>query len=47
VAKFGATPEDRIRLKVEIAVPEEYPAGAQGTNVTSMDERRSRVSKSG
>lgn len=29
VAKFGATPEDRARLRVQIAEPESSPAGAE------------------
>lgn len=42
VAKFGATPEDRARLKFDIEVPEQYPAGTHGnaTNVTRLDDRR-------
>jgi len=28
MAKFGATPEDRLRLKLEVEVPENYAAGA-------------------
>jgi len=44
VAKFGATPEDRARLKFDIEVDERFPAGDRGnpTNVTRMDERRTR-----
>ena len=43
-AKFGATPEDRARLKFEIEVPEQYPVGDSGNdgNVTRLDERRDR-----
>jgi len=42
VAKFGATPEDRARLKFDIEVPEEYPAGTAGNagNVTQLNTRR-------
>lgn len=42
VAKFGATPEDRARLKFEIEVPELYPAGNKGNegNVTQLSNRR-------
>lgn len=42
VAKFGATPEDRARLKFEIEVPELYPAGTAGHdgNVTQLNTRR-------
>jgi len=44
VAKFGATPEDRMRLKVEVEIPEEFPAGnAVGTNVTSIRDRRDKI----
>ena len=40
-AKFGATPEDRMRLKFEIAVDETFPVGATGTNgAPSTLERR-------
>lgn len=44
VAKFGATPEDRARLKFDIEVPEQYPVGHGGddVNVTRMDDRRNR-----
>jgi hypothetical protein len=44
-AKFGATPEDRLRLKLEVEVPEDvYPVGTPkgGANVTRMDDHRSR-----
>lgn len=45
VAAFGATPADRLRLRLEIEVPEEYPVGNAGTgNVTSIDDRRKRIS---
>ena len=45
VAAFGATPADRLRLRLEIDVPEEYPVGnADGTNVTSIGDRRRRLS---
>ena len=44
VAKFGATPEDRLRIKLEVEIPEDFPVGDSGnpTNVTSID-RRSRL----
>lgn len=44
-AKFGATPEDRARLKYEIEVPEKYPVGdsGNGTNVTDIGNRRARL----
>lgn len=45
-AKFGATPEDRIRLKYEIEIPEAFPAGDRGNedNVTQIETRRDRWS---
>lgn len=46
VAKFGATPEDRIRLKQEIEVPETSPVGSASSkaqNVTSLTARRDRL----
>lgn len=46
VAKFGATPEDRLRLKQEIEVPETTPVGSgPGATVTSIEARRSRLSE--
>jgi len=46
VAKFGATPEDRNRLRMEIDVPETSPVGNGGGNeVTSLDSRRKRMAK--
>ncbi len=44
VATFGATVADRLRLRLEIEVPEDYPVGnAKNSNVTSIDERRKRI----
>lgn len=45
VAKFGATPEDRLRLKAEIQSPEKSPVGSTATpaGVTDLDERRKRL----
>ena len=45
VATFGATYADRLRLKYEISVPEEFDVGSvAGANVSSMDAaRRKRV----
>lgn len=44
-AKFGATPEDRARLRMEIEIPEDYPVGSKrGSNVSSLDARRKRIS---
>lgn len=47
VAKFGATPEDRMRLKVQIVTPDEEeprPAASAGT-VTSIRTRRERLAE--
>lgn len=43
VAAFGATPADRLRLRMEVEVPdgEAFPAGNQGT-VLDMDAARDR-----
>lgn len=43
-AKFGATPEDRLRLKLEVETPEKYPAGNTGNpgSTTTSDKRRDR-----
>lgn len=44
VAKFGATVEDRLRLKSEIEVPEVAVAGSgAGATVTSIEARRGRI----
>lgn len=45
-AKFGATPEDRMRLKLRIVTPgEERPAKkpAQPSDVTDINSRRARL----
>jgi hypothetical protein len=39
-AKFGATPEDRLRLKQEIEVPEQFPVGNGGNVVTTTGQTR-------
>lgn len=47
-AKFGATPEDRMRLRSEIEVPERYPVGdvrGGGATVTDIQERRRRLAE--
>lgn len=45
VSKFGSTPEDRMRLRQEIEVPETTPVGSKGGNkVASLDARRQRMS---
>ena len=44
VATFGATVADRLRLRLEIEVPEEYSVGnAANSNVTDIEERRRRI----
>ena len=47
VAKFGATPEDRNRLRMEIEEPETTPVGSnRGANeVTNLASRRKRITK--
>lgn len=42
VAKFGATPEDRMRLKVKVTKPESDPVSA-GNAVTNIASRRARL----
>ena len=49
-AKFGATPEDRMRLRAEIHVPDEYAQGGEshvgvGADVTDIRSRRSRIAE--
>lgn len=45
VAKFGATPEDRMRLRQEIETGEDYPVGNKsGAKVTDIKDRRKRIS---
>jgi hypothetical protein len=47
VAKFGATLEDRLRLKLTIDPPEKPAAkaspSAAGSKVTSIEDRRNRL----
>lgn len=45
VAAFGATPADRLRLKIEIEAPPEFDVGAGGDDavITSIQDRRSRI----
>lgn len=45
VQKFGATPEDRARLKVEVAVAQQPDAHGAAGNVTSIDDRRARLTE--
>lgn len=47
VAEFGSTPAARMRLRIEIEVPEEFPVGDRGQNVTSIHDRRKRITKAG
>lgn len=43
-ASFGATVADRLRLRMEVEVLEEYPVGnVDNSNVTSIDDRRMRI----
>lgn len=42
VAKFGATPEDRQRLKIEVDTPPP-PARRQSSKVTDISSRRARL----
>ncbi|GAA1051363.1 phage terminase small subunit [Arthrobacter russicus] len=47
VAKFGATPEDRLRLRQEIDVPNPEVGsapGSAGASVSSLEARRKRIS---
>lgn len=44
VATFGATYADRLRLRLEVEAPEEYPVGnSTAANVTDLSERRKRL----
>lgn len=44
VQKFGATPEDRLRLRQEIEVPDTMAVGSgPGATVTSIASRRQRL----
>jgi len=43
VAKFGATPEDRMRLKVKIETPQQPSAGVSSPSVTNIRSRRDRL----
>ncbi|WP_136057253.1 hypothetical protein [Microbacterium sp. K24] len=46
VNSFGATVADRLRLRLEVEVPEEYSVGnVKNSNVTSIDDRRKRIGK--
>lgn len=47
VAKFGATIEDRMRLKQEIEIPEEFAVGKDDgadASIVSLADRRKRLS---
>lgn len=45
VAKFGATPEDRLRLKIKVDTPGSTPAAkrAEPNGVTDISSRRGRL----
>lgn len=44
VAKFGATPEDRARLRIEVHTGQESSIGVESaSNVTSITARRARL----
>lgn len=45
VAKYGATPEDRMRLKIKVTTPPSQAAAAKSddSKVTSIASRRSRL----
>lgn len=45
MAKFGATHEDRLRLRLSIEIPEPAPIGDPdvGATVTNIEDRRSRL----
>jgi hypothetical protein len=45
VAKVGATPEDRMRLKVKVTKPGGEDGPAPRAGVTDMTSRRDRLSK--
>lgn len=44
VAKFGATPEDRMRLKVKVETPQPEPQAKKPSGVTDIQSRRARLS---
>lgn len=49
LAKFGATPEDRMRLKIKVSTPVDEakrPAPASGGSVSDIASRRARLSGS-
>lgn len=43
VAKFGATPEDRVRLRIEFTIPDPLEAEVQAARRASSLERRGRL----
>ena len=48
VAKFGATPEDRLRLRLAIETQEDASVGNHsGANVTSLTDRKARMRSAG
>lgn len=44
VAKFGATPEDRLRLKIELEPPGKRAPASVPAGVTEISSRRKRLS---
>lgn len=43
VAKFGATPEDRLRLKLEVGKPAAPKPAPRSSKVTDISSRRARL----
>ena len=43
-AKYGATPEDRMRLKIKVIRPSSQPASSASAGVTDIGSRRARLS---
>lgn len=44
VAKYGATPEDRMRLKIKLEIPAVIPPAKADGNVRDIASRRTRLS---
>lgn len=43
VANFGATYADRLKLRLEVESPEDFPVGNANGNVTDIKDRRKRL----
>lgn len=43
VAKYGATPEDRLRLRLSVEMPASQHTSKPGGNVTHLQDRRRRL----